>query len=335
MGDIPRVNPNRGVPNPEAPRLEEQPIPGRTGQPNTNANTRDAPPPRMEAADRTRPADPVKLAMDYFGNPKSPIDEAKGKIPTQDQIYQLASEYDRSATNGRSADLEPPKATHYVYDKTTDTMVKQTSRSQSATTVPATLKYEPTEVVVALFNAEDLSKIDLSALAKITEDVPLMLRLEHFMTETEWQGRLEFGDVIPQKVSVEGRFIGMNEYHLDKDYREEEDQDIHQALRARFDMPQLATTEEPAPVRTEEAEVLETVVETEGTAESRGTAQVEQDEELVTTPPTPPVGTEEPVAELTPSEIDQIQNPTAKFDALKNLWTNLNDKNKPKLPPGS
>ncbi len=216
MGDIPKLNSNSGVANPDASRLEDQPIPGRTGQPNTNANTRDAPPPRMEAADRTRPADPVKLAMTYFRNPKSPVDEVKGKIPTPKQINYLVAEFG-------PADTSPPKAHRYTYNRATQEM-------EPVAIARSELEIEPIEILHALF-CENMANLDQATLVEIMEDRPLLLQLQNFLAATNGQGKVEFVDTIPQGAQVEGEYIGLNEYHLDAEERQEEDINLHQALR--------------------------------------------------------------------------------------------------------
>ncbi|MEL6683309.1 MAG: hypothetical protein AAFQ09_11815, partial [Pseudomonadota bacterium] len=125
-------------------------------------------------------------------------------------------------------------------------LFKLDDRPATATDNPPTTGNAPTELtqpakttVEALFKDYLGQEIELDDLQNVMEDLPLMLKLEGFLTKTDGEGTIAFRDDASGKVSFEHRYIGLEDYHVEPQLDDENRPTIHQALRALFELPPL------------------------------------------------------------------------------------------------
>lgn len=214
MADIPRLNSNRGVPNPDAPRLEEQPIPRGTGQLNG-----------MRAAGRTAPAGRVQLNTDNNQGPKSPYDVVKGRIPTQAQIKYLVREY--------TPDNPTPKPSG---DRVFRFDGERAARAEKAKTAATQERdFEADHETLNALMAGKLAYLDTEMTMKILSDTQLMEKLESFLTYN--QGVVDFTDQYEPGVYYGEGVIVLGLAHITED-----EMDLHKDMRALFKLDDEPTT---------------------------------------------------------------------------------------------
>ncbi|MEM9787573.1 MAG: hypothetical protein AAF801_13805, partial [Pseudomonadota bacterium] len=198
--------------------------------------------------------------------------------------------------------------------------------AENATTATAAteLSRPAQEIVGALFKdyLED-DEIKLVALQDVMNDLPLMLKLEGFLTETDHEGTIVFRDGVSGKVSFENRYVGMAEYHLAPKADDENRPTIHQALRTLFELPPL-TSDDTTTGSTQD----------DGAAISDETDQVVASTETNTGLTSPGDETIEDAAD-TGSDIEAVQTKDTTVTTVRELWANRVETNKdPVYPPG-